>query len=71
MFFRDKTVFFNQWKSESGAGGGGCSEPLNGGFRGLSPLRHFLGCKEHLGLLKIDLYVVKIIAIQDYKCTEN
>ena len=34
---------------------------------GCSNLRRFLGSKEHLDWLKIDLNTTKIIAIQDYK----
>ena len=37
------------------------------GFSGQSPLRKFLGCKEHLDWLKIDLNAVKTITVQDYK----
>ena len=49
----------------------GCSEPPRGGgeFRGLVPLRNFLGSKEHLDWLKIDLNMAEIITVQDYKCT--
>ena len=46
----------------------GCCEPLSGGFRGQSPLRKFLGSKDHLDWLKIDLNVAEIITVQDYKC---
>ena len=35
------------------------------------PLRKFLGYKDHLDWLKIDLNVSKIVNIQDYKCTKN
>ena len=38
----------------------GGSEPLSRGFRGWSPIRKFLGSKEHLDWLKIDLNTVKI-----------
>ena len=31
----------------------------------------FSGSKEHLDWLKIDLNVVKIITVQDYKLTKN
>ena len=41
----------------------GCSETLVG------PLRKFLGSKEHLNWLKIDLNAAEIISIQDYKQT--
>ena len=34
------------------------------------PLRKFLGFKEHLNWLKIDLNAAEIITIQDYKCTK-
>ena len=36
------------------------SEPLSRGFRGQSPLRKYLGSKEHLDWLKIDLNAVEI-----------
>ena len=47
------------------------SEPFSGGFRGCSPLRKFLGSKEHLDWLKIDLNAVNIRTVQDYICTKN
>ena len=47
--------------------GGGCSESLRGGFRGQSPLRKFLGSKEHLDWLKIDFNAVEIVTIEEYK----
>ena len=52
-------------------GAWGCSEPPRGGgeFRGLFPLRNFLGSKEHLDWLKIDLNMAEIITVQDYKRT--
>ena len=56
---------------ELGNLGRGRSEPLNGGFRGQSSLRKFLGSKEHLAWLKIDLNVTEIITVQDYKCRTN
>ena len=34
---------------------------------GGAPLRKFLGCKEHLDWLKIDLNVAEIIIAQNYK----
>ena len=37
------------------------------GFRGPSTLRKFLGSKEHLDWLKIDLNVAEMITVQDYK----
>ena len=54
--------------SVNGAGG---SEPFSKGFRGWSPLRKFLGSKEHQDWLKIDLNVVEIRTVQDYICTKN
>ena len=36
------------------------SEPLSRGFRGQSPLRKYLGSKEHIDWLKIDLNAVEI-----------
>ena len=47
------------------------SEPLGRGFRRWSPLRKFLGSKEHLDWLKIDLNVAETITVQDYKHKEN
>ena len=47
------------------------SEPLSRGFRGQSPLQKFLGSKEHLDWLKIDLNAVKIITVWDYKYTKK
>ena len=44
----------------------GGSEPLSRGFRGWSPIRKFLGSKEHLDWLKIDLNALKIKTVQDY-----
>ena len=35
------------------------------------PLRKFLGSKEHLNWLKIDLNAAKITTIQDYKHAQN
>ena len=49
----------------------GGSEPLNRGFRGWSPIRKFLGSKEHLDWLKIDLNAVEIRTVQDYIRTKN
>ena len=49
----------------------GGSEPLNRGFRGWSPIRKFLGSKEHLDWLKIDLNTAKIRAVQGYMHTKN
>ena len=51
-------------------GSGGYSECLSRSFRGQIPLRKFLGSKEHLDLLKIDLNVNKIITVRDYKRTK-
>ena len=39
------------------------------GFRGWSPLRKFLGSKEYLDCLKIDLNAVEIRTVQDYTRT--
>ena len=44
----------------------GGSEPLSRGFRGWSPIRKFLGSKEHLDWLKTDLNAVEIRTVQDY-----
>ena len=37
---------------------------------GLCPLRKFLGSKEHLYWLKIDLNAAEIITVEDYKHTK-
>ena len=51
-----------------GEGGrGGYSEPLSGSFRGEALVRKFLGSKEPLDWLKIDLNVAEIITVQGYK----
>ena len=44
-------------------GSGGHSEPLSKGFRWQSPLRKFLGSKEHLDWLKIGLNMAEIFTI--------
>ena len=49
----------------------GGSETLSRAFRGWSPLRIFLGSKEHLHWLKIDLNAVEMRTIQDYIHTKN
>ena len=49
----------------------GRSESLSRGFRGWSTLRKFLGSKEHLDWLKIDLNAVEIRTVQDYIRTKN
>ena len=43
----------------------GCSETPVGS------LRKFLGSKEHLNWLKIDLNAAEVISIQDYKHAQN
>ena len=59
-------------ESANGAGrSGGRSKPLSGCFRGRSPLRKYLGSKQHLDWLKIDLNAAEIITVQDYKRTKN
>ena len=52
--------------NETGGSGGHC-EPLSKGFKGRNPLRKFLGSKEHLDWLKIDLNVTEISTVEDYK----
>ena len=53
-------------ESASGAGGsGGSLSPSAGVFR------KFLGSKEHLDCLKIDLNAAEIITAQDYKYTKS
>ena len=37
----------------------------------VGPLRKFLGSKEHLNWLKIDLNAAEVISIQDYKLAQN
>ena len=39
------------------------------GILGGGPLRNFLGFKEYLDWLEIDLNMAKIITVHDYKCT--
>ena len=61
---------YNRQKSECSErqrswGVWGCSETPEG------PLRKFLGSKEYLNWLKIDLNEAKIITIQDYKHAQN
>ena len=40
-------------------------------FKGQSTLRKFLGSKEHLDWLNIDLNVAEIITVQNYKHTQK
>ena len=49
----------------------GGSESISQGFRGWSPLRKFLGSKEHLDWHKIDFNMVKIRTVQGYIRTKN
>ena len=51
--------------SVMGWGVWGYSETPTGVLRGQSTLRKFLGSKEHLDLLEIDLIAAKIITVQD------
>ena len=53
----------NQWKSEH-------SEFSRAGWVWRF-LRKLLGSKEHLDWLKIDLNVVKIVTVQNYKLAKN
>ena len=53
------------------AGGGGALSPSAEVLGGRAPLRKFLGSKEHLKWLKIDLNAAKVITVQDYKHTKN
>ena len=54
------------------AGGSmGHSELLSEDSRGWSLLRKFLGCREHIDWLKINLNIAKIVTVQDYKCTKS
>ena len=48
----------------------GRSELHSGNFRGLCTLRTFLGSKEHLYWLKIDLTAAEIFTVQEYKYTK-
>ena len=50
---------------------GGHSGPLSRGFRGKSPLRKFLGSKEHLDWLKIDLNAAEIRTVKGYIHIKN
>ena len=51
-------------------GEGGGLIPSPGGFSGQNPLRTFLGSKEQLYWLKIDLNETEIITVQDYNRTK-
>ena len=51
--------------SYGGGGSGGVLTPLQG-FRGRSTLRKFLGSKEYVDWLKIELNTAEIITVQDY-----
>ena len=58
--------------SVNGAGmSGRDSQPLSRRFRGRSSLWKFLGSKEHLDWLKIDLNVAEIRTVQDCKHNKN
>ena len=66
----DSRSEYNQQKSECSEGQWswwiwGCFETPSG------PLRKFLGSKDHLNWLKIDLNAAEIITIQDYKHAQN
>ena len=59
-------------ESINGAGGSrGSRSPSAGVSGGRSPLRNFLGSKEHQDWLKINLNAAEIITVQDYKCTKH
>ena len=53
----------------NGKASGGLSP--SAGDLGGGALRKFLGPKEHLDWLKIDLNAVRIMTVQDYICTKN
>ena len=46
-------------------------EPRSVGFKGCSSKWNFLGYKEHLDWLKLDLNTAEIIIVQNYKRTKN
>ena len=48
-----------------GSGGGGTLR-LSRSFGQWNPLKKFLGSKEHLERLKIDLNATEIVTVQDY-----
>ena len=49
----------------------GVLSPSAGDLGGAVPLGKFVGSKEHLDWLKIDLNAVEINIVQDYICTKN
>ena len=57
----------------SGKASGESANRAGGSGGDLSPSAGvlFLGSKEHLDWLKIDLNAAEIITVQDYKCTKN
>ena len=63
-------------ESVNGVGGGGGGGGLGafwdprGGFKGQRTLTKFLHSNKHLDWLKIDLNVVEIITVQEYKHTK-
>ena len=54
-------------ESVNGAGWSGVFCDLTRGFSGQSTLRKFLGSKEHIDWLKIDLNAAELITVQNYK----
>ena len=48
-----------------------CSENPAGVLGSRVPWENFLGCKEHLDLLKIDLNAAEVITLQDHKHTKK
>ena len=51
-------------------GSGGALSRSAGILRGRSPLRKFLGSKEHINQLEIDLNAAEITTVQKYKSTK-
>ena len=57
----------NQRKSTvASTNGAGWSEPLSRRFKGWNPLRKYIGSKEHLDWLEIDLNTAEIRTVRDY-----
>ena len=55
----------------TGGSGGHAVSPYSGNFRVQSTLRKFIGSKEHLDWLKIDLNPAEKITVPGYKRTKN
>ena len=65
-----RVVLISRKASVASINGAEESVGLSGSLTGVCLLRKFLGSKEHLAWLKIDLNVTEIITVQDYKHTK-